>query len=206
MTKSIYRSQPTDEALTLAEVQLHCKVDTEGSPPASEDDSILTALIAVAREKVEDYTELSLINRTHKIALDAFPADFISLETWPVTEITTLRYVDVDGNSQTVDAANYALDNFAKPARLYATDAGWPMDAKPINNAIEIEFKAGFTDSLSPNTYPMPKVLYQAMLLVIGHLYENRQDVQYANRPGANVELPMGSVYLMTPHRINMGM
>ena len=41
-----------------------------------------------------------------------------------------------------------------------------------------------------------------SMLLILGHVFENRQDVQAGV---SAVELPMGSKYLLQPYRIGLG-
>ena len=43
-----------------------------------------------------------------------------------------------------------------------------------------------------------PDALVSAMLLIVGHLYENRQDVT----PFRVYETPLASRYLMNPHRL----
>ncbi|MFD0669717.1 head-tail connector protein [Ramlibacter sp. MAHUQ-53] len=42
-----------------------------------------------------------------------------------------------------------------------------------------------------------------AILLTLGHLYENREDVVVSNAVAAS--LPMGSQYLLQPYRVEMG-
>ena len=44
-----------------------------------------------------------------------------------------------------------------------------------------------------------------AMLLILGHLYENREDVVVGSTGNAAVALPMGSQYLLQPYRLNIG-
>jgi hypothetical protein len=48
----------------------------------------------------------------------------------------------------------------------------------------------------------MPTALKQAMLLMIGELYENREAINVGNIVS---EIPYGMIHLMSPYRINMG-
>lgn len=206
MVKQVTKAEPTNEQVSIEVARLHLRLDEEleGSPAGHPDDELIEILIAAAREQAESYTGLSLVNREHVLSIDGFKGSYIDLEVWPVTAISELTYIDSDGATQTWASDKYRLDNASRPARLYAGEEGWPI-AKMRENAVTVTFDAGFTVG-SPNDRPMPRALLQAMLLIIGHLYENRQDVIHSNRTGGQLELPMGSIFLMTPHRIDMGM
>lgn len=206
MVKQIIKAEPAEEQVSIEVARLHLRLDEEleGSPAGHPDDELIGILIAAAREQAESYTGLSVVNREHVLTIDRFKGSYIELEVWPVTAITEVKYFDSDGVEQVWASDKYRLDNASRPARLYPGDEGWPT-TKMRENAVKVTFDAGFTVG-SPNTLPMPKVLLQAMLLIIGHLYENRQDVIHTNRTGGQLELPMGSIFLMTPHRIDMGM
>jgi len=193
------RSSTTpSEVITLAEARLHLRLDTEGSPPSHPDDSLVSALIIAARENAEQHTGLAIAESTYSLALDAFPSDAINLFISPVQSITSVAYVDSDGTTQTLSSTKYMLDNYSLPAKLYPLEP-WPATkAKP--NAVIVTFVAGFTDG-SPNNYPLPISIKQAMLLMIGTWYDNREAIT-ENEP---YERPMSATYLLTPHRINLG-
>jgi hypothetical protein len=44
-----------------------------------------------------------------------------------------------------------------------------------------------------------------ACLLILGHLYTNREDVVTSSGTDGAMELPMGSKYLLAPYRVQMG-
>jgi hypothetical protein len=68
----------------------------------------------------------------------------------------------------------------------------WPV-TRWIDNAVWIRYTVGFD-----NAAAIPATIRQAMLLLIGHLYENRQDVVL----NAHVEnLPNGAKWLMNMNR-----
>lgn len=189
------------EPIDMATARLHLRLDTSGSPPSHPDDSLVEALIAVARESVENFTELTAAVNDFQLKLDEFPVDSINLGTWPVNSIASITYVDGNGATQTLSSGDYALDNFSKPAHIRLTyGKTWPQ-VRNQSNAVTVTFEAGFTGDTSPVQNQMPKALKQAMLLTITDLYENRG----ALGSKQNYEIPIAAQYLMAPYRINMG-
>jgi uncharacterized phiE125 gp8 family phage protein len=189
------------EPISLETARLHLRLDTEGSPPSNPDDALVTALITVAREAVENFTELTVAVNDFQMKLDYFPTAEINLGTWPVNSIASVTYVDANGATQTISSADYALDTFSKPAQInLAYGKTWPM-VRNQSNAVTVTFEAGYTGDTSPVANEMPKALKQAMLLTITDLYENRG----ALGSKQNYEIPVMAQYLMAPYRINMG-
>ena len=190
------------EPITLDTARLHLRLDTEGSPPTHPDDALVEALITAAREAAESYTGLAIAHQTYTIAFDEFPEKSIVLGTWPINSITSITYKDADNAVQTLSAADYFLDNYARPGEvaLQPTKA-WPVTVAAAN-AVVVTFTAGFTDGLSPDPYPLPKSVKQAMLLTIGHLYDHRESTSSLRK----YEVPLGVISLLTPHRVSMGL
>ena len=186
--------QPSSEPVTLAEAQLHLRLDTAGSPPSHPDDTLVEALISASRENAEQYTSLTIASCVYEMQGKA-EDDELSLQTYPVTSIASVTYHDEDDVTQTVSASNYYVDNFQRPARLVFKE---PAPSQTLT----VRFSAGFTDGQSPNEYPIPSGIKASILLLLGHLYENRESVTAQSLS----EMPMGYLYLLTSHRINMGL
>lgn len=191
------------EPLTLEEARLHLRLDAVGSPPTHPDDEIVSALLVAVREHAEHHTAQAFARQSYKLALDEFPSDgVVSLGTWPVLSVDSVVYSDSDGNQQTLSIGGYYLNNNRKPAvMVLASGAAWPVTASD-QAAVTVTFTAGRTDDLSPNPQPTPKSAKQAMLLLLGHLYENREAVTLDER----YELPLGVAALLQNHRIAMGL
>jgi uncharacterized phiE125 gp8 family phage protein len=187
-------TQPSSEPVTLAEAQLHLRLDTVGSPPSHPDDTIVQALISASRENAEQYSGVTIAACTYEMQGELLD-DALSLQTYPVTSIVSVKYQDEDDVTQTVSASDYYVNNFERPARLVFKD-------NAPTATLTVQFSAGFTDGQSPNTYPLPAGIKASILLLLGHLYENRESVTAESM----TDLPMGYLYLMTPHRINMGL
>ncbi|RPJ57215.1 MAG: hypothetical protein EHM12_09425 [Dehalococcoidia bacterium] len=189
------------EPVSLETARLHLRLDTEGSPPSHPDDALVTALITVAREAVENFTELTVAVNTFQLKLDYFENLEIDLGTYPVNSITSITYVDTNGATQTISSSDYVLDTFSKPAQIVLAYAKqWPA-VRNQPNAVTVTFEAGYTGDTSPVTNVLPKALTQAMLLTITDLYENRGAIGSKQ----NYEIPVMAQYLMAPYRINMG-
>lgn len=189
------------EPVSLSTARLHLRLDTMGSPPTHPDDALVTALITVAREAVENFTELTVAVNTFQMKLDYFADLAIDLGTYPVNSITSITYVDTNGATVTMPSSDYVLDTFSKPAQItLAYDKTWPA-VRNQPNAVTVTFQAGFTGNASPVTNAVPKALTQAMLLTITDLYENRGAIGSKQ----NYEIPIMAQYLMAPYRINMG-
>lgn len=197
LPKLIAQGDQSVEPITLAQAQLHLRLDLEaGQHP---DDSLVSALITVARQDAENYTGLALTQQTFVAYYDEFPTDDLDLGIWPVRSITSVQYVDSDGNTQTFSSTAYRLDPNDKPAVLQYVDA-WPQ-TKAQKNAVTVTFVAGYAAG-SPTRWNLPKPIYQAMLMMIGHLYENRESVNVGNMVTA---YPLGMMHLLTPYRLKMG-
>ena len=196
--------QPTVEPVSLEQARLHLRLDAYDSPPTHPDDALIEALITAAREWCEAFTGRSLAVKTLELALDGFPcnlAEAIALPSCPIHGISSFVYIDGDGVQQTV--TDYQFDTYSEPPRLLpAPDIYWPT-AKVQMNAVRIRYVAGYTlPGDSPDIAPLPKSLYAAMLLTIGHLYENREDSTVQEMK----PIPMGAQALMRPWRLHNGM
>ena len=176
--------------ISLDDVKLHLKIDTDTT-----EDSLLTALIYAAQEVVENYCRTRLFTTVEEYYLDQFPFEYqITLPKHPISAITYCQYIDTAGVTQTLDAANYLADTVSKPGRLCLQYAKfWPV-TRWIDNAVWVRYSVGF----GTTTATIPPVLKQAMLLIIGHYYQNKADVLI----NTHIEqLPDASLRLMNIHR-----
>lgn len=186
------KTAPTVEPITLSEAKLHLKLDSDTT-----DDTLITALITAAREACENFTGRAFVNQTWEATFDEFPAgeDEIELYPAPLSSITSLTYKDVNNATQTAAATVYEADPYSLPGTLALKyGQSWPV-ALEIQNSITVTYVAGYGATAAS----VPGPIKAAMLLLIGHLYENRESVEV----GQTAEvLPHGVEFLLSPYRV----
>lgn len=159
---------PATEPVTESEAKLHCRVDH------STEDAIFTRLIEVARNQCEAISGRAFVTRTYTAMLDRWPESVFELPYPPLASISSIKYYDDAGSAAaTVNSANYYVDTNSEPGRVaLVSGADWPSTTLRDINGVEIIYTAGYG-----NAAAVPDQYKQAMLLLIGHLYENRESV-----------------------------
>jgi uncharacterized phiE125 gp8 family phage protein len=184
--------EPAVEALSLAEAWAHLRVDTFGTPPESDDDFWLENIgIPAACRYCEHYMESTFSQRTLELSANWFPADSFTIPYGPALEVVSIKYDDVDGVEQTVPPSVYVLDPYGQPSEVILQYGQvWPT-ARDSTNSVRLRYVAGYSlPDETPQVYTLPKTVKMAMLLMLGHLYENREGVS-TGRVVANM-LPLG--------------
>lgn len=175
---------PAAEPLTMDEVRLHVRVETE------EEDALLDRLIRVARQRCEQYTGRVLITQSWRLALDSWPGRIVDLPFPPLSAVTSVSTLASDETASAVSAGLYAVDAAAVPGRIIRKSGNaWPVPGRTYNG-IQIEFDAGY----GANWNSVPEPLRQGMLLLIGHLFERRE--------GEGASLPPAAEGLWHPYRL----
>jgi uncharacterized phiE125 gp8 family phage protein len=160
-------TSPATEPVTLAEAKSHLRVDY------STEDAYITALIVAARAYCEELTGRAFAQRTFTATLDEFPslgADIV-VPRAPLVSVQSLSYRDGNGVAVTMTAnTDYRVTTSVLPGRirLPVTTGAWPATRR-IDDAVTIAFTAGASTA--------PATAKQAMLLLIGHWFENRESV-----------------------------
>lgn len=176
-------TEPTKEPVTLQELKSHLRIDFD------DDDVLLNSLIPAARTWVEGQTKRGFITQTWDHAIDyAWPyrggVYRIDLPLNPVASVTSITYVDSAGASQTLAANQYTV--VARKHGSYivpAYDVEWPT-VRWVPNAITVRFVVGASTA--------PKSIKQAILVLAGHYYENRETTDNA---------PKAVESLLSPYR-----
>ena len=173
-------TEPTAEPVTLEEARTHCRVSQH------DDDAYIAALITTARRWVERQTSLQCVTATWTWTLDRFPLGLnpFYMPIVPLQSVTTVKYYDGDGVQQTVSADDYIVDTTSRPARIKpAYGDVWPI-AQVRMNAVEIIFKAGYggaSPTVAQSVAAVPRPIKQAIMLLVGHWYENREPINIGN-------------------------
>lgn len=173
---------PTQPVIDLTIVKLQCRIDD------AFDDALLTIWIEAARKYCEHYTQRAIGTQTLELALDEFPTNAISLPSGPVSSITSIKYVDLDGIEQTLSGLLYVLDNYSfTHYAMLADGAAWP-EILGVANAVKVRYVTG----------SMPDEVKSAMLLLIGGYHRNRE----AQIVGLNDDLRFGVNALLDINKV----
>lgn len=175
-------TKPASEPVTLAEAKEHLKVPAD----ITAEDTLIQGFVSAAREQVEQLTWRAVMSQSLRLVLDRWPEPF-RLPRPPLIQIDSIKYYDASGVLQTLDSSNYRLidgDN----AALYPISR-WP-NLSNRQDAVTVNFQAGHQSSGD-----VPESIKAAILLFVGHLYNNREDVK-ADTP----ELRTFHL-LISPHR-----
>lgn len=213
------------EPISIDVARWHLNILTYGDPPSHHDDAWLTAVgIPGARDFCERYTARSIGQKTIQVTGNAFPIAGSRVGFWfdvarywgevlrqpalplpmgPVRAIDSIQYLDSAGILQPITDA--ALDDSSEPPALRAAfGSSWPI-AQASPNSIRVRYFSGYTLPSDPvNDRPLPPSLMNAMLLILGHLYENRENTTIGR--AANIqEIPLGAEAFLLPYSLRNG-
>jgi uncharacterized phiE125 gp8 family phage protein len=129
---------PSGLPVTLAQAKEHLNL----SPSDTTHDSKLTSMIAAATVRVEHDTERCLLLQTFEKRRFEFPRykEPVTIDRKPLKEVQTVTYLDENGDSQTLDPAEYDVDEAQRA--LFPVN-GWPATNKS-NRAVVVTFVAGY--------------------------------------------------------------
>lgn len=181
---------PVEEPITVQEAKLHCRVEHE------EDDFIIAGLITGARQWIENFTHRALITQTWELTADEFPTNNapILLPNGRISSVTSFGYVDPENGVATMDGSptQYYVDSSSIPGRVYLPSGGsWPTVSG--QNSLTIRYTVGYGLAAA-----VPKAIKAAMLMLVGHWYENREAVSIVQM----YSVPFAIESILLPYRI----
>ena len=175
---------------------------------SSVEDTFLTALITSARLHTEMVTRRALVTQTWQALLDGWPlADRIELPKPPLQSVTSISYVGSDDVAYTFAATSYDLELAAavpvlnpyhpRGSVVLSYGESWPSETLRPAAPITIEFVAGYGAAAN-----VPLTVKQALLLLIGHWYENREIMGDPKFAASLAGLPLAFDALLMPFRV----
>lgn len=178
-------TEPVTEPVSLEEAKAHLRVD------GADDDALLGRLITAARRAAEQLTGRAFITQTWDLYLDVAPSFALKLPRPPLQSAIVTTYGD-DDQAVVFDASSYLVDTVCDPGRL-VPKTNWPTGLR-VANGFQVRFVAGYGAAAD-----VPDDIKQGILLLVGHLYENREAVVVGTISG---ELPLGVKELLQPYRL----
>lgn len=164
-------SGPTN-VLSTATAKAHLRVEH------STEDTLIAAYVAAAVAHIEQQTNRQLLTATWDIDFDRFPVggEAQLLPLAPLQSVDKIVYVASDGTSTTIGSGTIASDYVVLTGRepgLIAPESGkvWPFAADQPGS-VTYRITSGYGE-----TADIPTAVIQAVKLLVGHWYENREDV-----------------------------
>lgn len=169
---------PPAPVITPGDVRDHVKF-TETA-----EDGLLALFVAAGTEYVEQWLRRSFAQRSCLYRLDGFHDRARKLNVYdktgeifipgpPLIAIQSIKYDDVDGNEQTLDAAEYQFDIYSEPGRLRpAPDSSWPTTEASAYNTVRIAYTAGYATLAA-----VPERYKQIVRWVAALWWRNREPV-----------------------------
>lgn len=147
-----------DEPLQIAQAKVHLRVDRD------DEDELIQNLIAASRDHAERYCNACFAEQTVTMRCDNF-SDMSRLPLGPLKSVTSITYFDEAGEVQTLAPETYEehKDGLEPWVGLKA-DQTWPR-TKPETRITLVAVFGG----------DAPATVVQAILLLIGAWYENRE-------------------------------
>ena len=137
----------------------------------SDEDTLIGNLASSARALFEDATNRQLITATWQLKLTNWPLGEIVLPVSPLQSVSSITYVDADGDTQTWSSGDYTVYTASTPGRVRpAYDKDWPSDSRGGHNEITLTFVAGYGAAAD-----VPERVKQAILLLIGFWFQQRE-------------------------------
>jgi hypothetical protein len=192
---------PAIEPVTLAEAQLHLRMESDSG---AADAALISSLITAGREYCEKRSHLAFITQTYDLFLDAWDnrpwsnltgyvgwsamsgttiynnawrTNQVNIPVGPVQSVTFVKYTDQGQNLQTWDPSNYLIST-GNPGRLAPIqNVVFPAVATQID-AVQIRTVAGFGDEETD----VPARAQAAIKLVMTWLYANRSPTAMEER------------------------
>jgi uncharacterized phiE125 gp8 family phage protein len=161
---------PTIEPVSLAAAKLHLRVDHD------DEDTLITSKMLSARLALESICRRAFLTQTLEMRLDEFPGRRFELPYPPLQSISSIKYVDSDNVEHTVANTSYGFDAYAEPGIVYLRDGySWPGVSLIAVGGFRVQYVAGWTAAEA-----VPETIKNAILLLTGQLYENREETVVA--------------------------
>jgi uncharacterized phiE125 gp8 family phage protein len=180
---------PAAAPVLLAEVKAQLRIEHP------DDDLMIDRLIktAVAYTDAKGALGHAMITQKWGQWVNSVPPQYVRLAMGPLIEVTAVQYYDIDGALQTDTLSNYEITGTDFTTRIGPKSGfNWPV-TQDRADAIRIEYTAGY----GATSASVPETLRHAMMLLIGHWYDNRENTMMDELSN----IPYGFDMLLDIHR-----
>lgn len=158
---------PTLQVISVSTFKQHARIDVD------DDDTLIAEYIDEATEFVEKQQNRCWRQATWQALYDCFPSDGVFyMPVPPLSSVTSITYLDTNGDSQTLSTDYYTVDTVSQPGRVSLKYGQlWPSSYDQLG-AITITFVAGYSSAAD-----VPARVKQAVRLIAANSYENREPI-----------------------------
>lgn len=201
---------PTVEPVTRAEMKTFLR------EVGTDQDLLIDALISAARAYAENYTRRAFVTQERELTMDWFPGgsalevdygygsgNVIRIPRPPLQSVRWIKYLDVNGNLQTVDPTIYQVDTYAEPGGVKPNYLQfWPLyTVRGDFNAVQVRYYAGYpVDTTGDLAGNVPKAIKQWIMHRVAQAYEHREPVVIER--GSLLEMPPSYIDGLLDHYI----
>lgn len=179
---------PTDTPIDVALLKEHLRISS------SDQANVLPIYLDAAVAWVETYTGRPLMRATWRATGPGFYARLWLPYAAPLGAVTGVTYYDTANAQQTLASSVYTVPADEEPASLLlASGQSWPS-VYDREDAVSVTYTVGVTDAAT-----VPAALRQAVLLLAGHFYENREAVLVS---AISKEMEFAVTALCAPYRL----
>lgn len=168
MISPVLVTPATSGPISLAEVKVHSRIDDTNQ------DSAIELMIDAAIALCDGYGGIlrtALIEQTWQQDFAAFPVCEFRLALGQLISVTSITYYDTDNVQRTLATSVYAAFSDANGPFFKLKDGqSWPSTFYR-DDAVRVTWKAGFGATADF----VPADIRHAMLMLVGHWYENRE-------------------------------
>ncbi len=179
---------PATYPVTAAEVKAQLQIDSGDTTW----DTLIDNLIAAATSYLDGYSGIlgrCIISQTWEARFGCFESEFEL--PFPDVSAVVVKYYDASDTLQTYSSSYYQLVQEAcgSVVSVYLTST-WPAVTLNREDKVVITMTVGYSS--------VPAAIKQAILLMVGHWFANRETVNVGNIVS---ELPFGATALLAPYR-----
>ncbi len=176
-------SEPAEYPVTVAEVKTTGRVSTTAH------DTLLQNLIYAATAEAEDICNRSLITQTWEYVIAGFPSLAVKLPRPKLQSVTSVKYIDSNGDEQTLASEYYQVSTTGEPGEIRLSPSyQWPAVGVGYSEPVTITFVAGYGLTSSA----VPEKIRQAIMAIVVHWYDN----------GIGEKIPVGAYRVLDNHRV----
>ena len=189
-------SPATAQLVSLSAVKRQCRVES------SEYDALINVYLSAAIDYVEREAAVSLAPATFEQRFESFGGEgILTLETGPIRDVESIKYLDVDEVEQTISTNDYDLEGTATGGFIWFRDTFTTPYLADAPGAVRVTYNAGFNDpdaSPGDDSLNVPNSAKLAVLILTAHWYDNRTPVSDVQ----SFEVPMTVQALIDKFRV----